>query len=176
LISSASQADSVNQSIRELMSPEQFRAAGLEKLNDAELEALDAWLQGRRNDARVAPASVTVSAEATTRLEEAPAGSEGMPAGAGYGDSMEGFGLPEPTPAEKYAAKEMRAVVLPPFRGWNGKTVFKLDNGQVWQQRVSGRYTYGGDDRNVAITVNNFGFYELELLSVGRVVGVKRIK
>jgi hypothetical protein len=35
-------------SIQQLMSPEEFRAAGLNKLSSEELQKLDAWLQGYR--------------------------------------------------------------------------------------------------------------------------------
>ena len=34
--------------IQEMMSPEEFRAAGLNKLTPDELQKLDAWLQGYR--------------------------------------------------------------------------------------------------------------------------------
>src|SRR3989441_8113092 len=35
-------------SIKEMMSPEEFKAAGLDKLSSEELEKLNAWLQGYR--------------------------------------------------------------------------------------------------------------------------------
>src|SRR5437879_11785596 len=35
-------------SIKEMMSPEEFKAAGLNKLSSEELQKLDAWLQGYR--------------------------------------------------------------------------------------------------------------------------------
>jgi hypothetical protein len=35
-------------SIQEMMSPEEFKAAGLNKLSSEELEKLNAWLQGYR--------------------------------------------------------------------------------------------------------------------------------
>src|ERR1044071_8128440 len=35
-------------SIKEMMSPEEFKAAGLNKLSPDELQKLDAWLQGYR--------------------------------------------------------------------------------------------------------------------------------
>src|SRR5213592_4157199 len=35
-------------SIKEMMSPEEFRASGLNKLSSEELEKLNAWLQGYR--------------------------------------------------------------------------------------------------------------------------------
>src|SRR6266699_2299409 len=38
-------------SIQEMMSPEEFRAAGLNKLSPEELQKLDAWLQGYRQTA-----------------------------------------------------------------------------------------------------------------------------
>ena len=83
--------------------------------------------------------------------------------------------MPDPVDPEK-AAYQLHAIIEEPFRGWSGKTKFKLDNGQIWQQRVSGRYTYSGDDTRVVISVNGFGFYEMELLAAGRSVGVKRIQ
>lgn len=62
------------------------------------------------------------------------------------------------------------------FKGWNGNTVFKLDNGQVWQQRLRGRYAYRADNPKVVISRNKLGFYRLEVVTTGKKVGVKRIK
>src|SRR5437867_13287267 len=41
----------ISGSIQEMMSPEEFRAAGLNKLSPEELQKLDAWLQGYRQAA-----------------------------------------------------------------------------------------------------------------------------
>src|SRR5439155_25639246 len=49
-------------SIQEMMSPEEFRAAGLNKLSAQELQKLDAWLQGYR---QVAEKKATTRAERT---------------------------------------------------------------------------------------------------------------
>ena len=38
----------ISGSIKEMMSPEEFKAAGLNKLSSDELQKLDAWLQGYR--------------------------------------------------------------------------------------------------------------------------------
>ena len=86
------------------------------------------------------------------------------------------FGLPAPPLEPEEDRAELHASVLPPFRGWNGKTVFKLDNGQVWKQRSSGRHTYTGTDTRVVISQNRMGFFEMRLLSVDRSVGVKRVR
>jgi len=67
----------------------------------------------------------------------------------------------------------IEARILPPFTGWSGQTVFQLDNGQRWRQRIKGRYLFSGDDTRVAITRNFLGYYMLTLLSTGRSIGVE---
>lgn len=61
------------------------------------------------------------------------------------------------------------------FSGWRGKTMFVLENGQVWQQRVGGRYRYTADSPAVTISRERFGYY-LVVNATGRKVGVKRIR
>lgn len=71
---------------------------------------------------------------------------------------------------------EIVARIVPPFEGWDGKTVFRLDNGQVWRQRQSGRYRHeAGRDTEVRIRKNFFGFYVLTVTSSGRSVGVELV-
>ena len=70
----------------------------------------------------------------------------------------------------------MEARIMPPFTGWTGQTLFRLDNGQVWQQRIKGRYMFSGDDTRVVITRNALGFYNLKLESTGRSVGVEPVR
>lgn len=71
---------------------------------------------------------------------------------------------------------EVTANIKPPFEGWDGKTYFYLDNGQVWQQRTTGKLRYSGDDTAVVISKNLLGFYVMEHVATGREVGVKRVK
>jgi len=73
-------------------------------------------------------------------------------------------------------ATEMVAKVVPSFTGWSGKTVFRLDNGQTWQQRQTGKLHYDGDDSTVIIYRNLVGRYMMKHNDTGRAVGVKRIK
>jgi len=47
-MSATSAQEKIGASIQQLMSPEEFRAAGLNKLSPEELQKLDAWLQGYR--------------------------------------------------------------------------------------------------------------------------------
>ena len=76
--------------------------------------------------------------------------------------------------AEK--AIEISGNIKQPFSGWTGKTVFYLDNGQVWRQRVSGRYQYKGSNTAVLIDKNLIGFYRMTLVDSGRSIGVSRVK
>src|SRR5690606_18578174 len=62
------------------------------------------------------------------------------------------------------------------FKGWSGDTTFVLDNGEVWRQRLPGRYAVTLENPEVEISKNLLGFYELKVVATGRRVGVKRVK
>lgn len=77
--------------------------------------------------------------------------------------------------AEKTYAVESR--ISGEFTGWSGKTIITLDNGQVWQQRLKGRYQYRGPaNPAVRIEKNWAGYYRLTLIDTGRSVGVSRLR
>lgn len=221
------EADLSSGSLQDLMTPEQYRAAGLHKLNDEERRALYRWL--RANQGRLPPAVTTALPAAVTEASVAPVSpqpaADPAPAApltpAGTADSAtdasvvsaaapaagaapavppasapvsegqpvatisrpadsaaieKNFGLPEPREEDPEERFKLHATVKEPFKGWSGKTVFYLDNGQVWRQRVSGRYTYMGEDNRVVISKNRLGFYEMRLVDADRSVGVKRVK
>lgn len=141
----AQDADSEAPNVESLMTPEDFRASGLDKLSDAEREHLSEWLERYRQGAFVGP-----------DVQRPPS---------------------EWTEEEKQAEKnfQIAAKVVPSFRGWYGKTTFRLDNGQIWQQRMRGRLRYTGTSSEILITKNALGGYVLEHLETGRSVLVKRI-
>ena len=62
------------------------------------------------------------------------------------------------------------------FSGWSGKTVFRLDNGQIWRQRLPGRFRYRGDARDIVIEANALGLYRMTHVESGRSVGVTLIR
>jgi len=76
------------------------------------------------------------------------------------------------------AAEDTRIAsrVQRPFEGWDGNTLFRLENGQVWKQRQPGRYRYTGDDLEVTIRRNFFGFHVLTVNATGRSVGVEFVR
>lgn len=82
------------------------------------------------------------------------------------------------TPSQRAEEKkiEIAAKVVPKFVGWSGKTIFQLDNGQIWEQRIAGKLHYSGEDSTVVISANMLGKYVLTHEATGRSVGVKLIK
>ena len=131
------------------MTPGEYARAGLDKLSPQERRALDEWIAqytGREIEQTVADKVAEVR-----RLEVAP--------------------QPREITADRIVAN-----LAPPFDGWSGKTTFTLDNGQVWKQRLEGRYRYSGADTRVTITKNFFGFYVMTLEATGRSIGVERVR
>ena len=96
---------------------------------------------------------------------------------------------PAPDPgAEQLPAKksrdegekiEVEARMTEPFRGLQGGTVFHLDNGQVWQQRISEVYYIGKSIPNPKVMIRHTRFgYRLLIPDVEPdfAVAVKRIE
>lgn len=126
--------------IQKLMSEDEFRAAGLHRLNDEERAALNRWL-----------VSYTV--------QDAP---ELLRSNREVQEADESI--------------RIEARIKPPFSGWSGDTLFYLDNGQVWKQRLRGRYFHNGDDTAVVIEKNLLGFYKMTLQDSGKSIGVTRVR
>lgn len=72
--------------------------------------------------------------------------------------------------------KPLTGKIAGKFRGWDGKTKFKLENGQVWQQRYNNKWTTNLDSPEISITRNTLGFFDMKVLEKDRIIGVKRIK
>jgi hypothetical protein len=63
------------------------------------------------------------------------------------------------------------------FSGWSGETVFRLENGQVWRQRLQGKYRYNGPPNpEVRIYRNFLGFYMMTLVESDKSIGVKLVR
>ncbi len=62
------------------------------------------------------------------------------------------------------------------FEGWTGETIFKLANGQIWQQ-TEFAYTYHYAYRpKVLIYRSKTGGWKLQVEGVNRAIGVQRLK
>lgn len=74
--------------------------------------------------------------------------------------------------------KPFSAHLVGTFRGWDGETVFELDNGQVWQQAESGRGLGGVELESPAVKIRP-GFangWTLQVEGYNSRVKVKRIR
>lgn len=145
-------------SLEERMTAKDFRAAGLEKLSDAELAALNAWIERNIRLADpvggAAPASGQVPAAAAT----APSAEE----------SRVGF--------ENARREEFSSSIAGTFKGWFGKTKFELENGQVWQQVEEDRYPMNVENPTVWIEPGTFNSWRLRVEGYNRTTPVKRIR
>ncbi len=138
--------------VEKLMTAEQLRNAGLNKLTPAELKSLNEWL---RNYSTGTVESAVESAKVETRAEV----------------------VKEVRTQEKEAKQAERIVsqIQGEFRGWDGKTIFPLKNGQVWQQRSSGQLFHKAVEPQVEITKNIMGYHVMHILGTSYSVGVKRV-
>jgi hypothetical protein len=61
------------------------------------------------------------------------------------------------------------------FEGWEGETIFKLDNGQIWQQ-ASYAYTYHYAYHPKVLIYRSGGGYKMKVDGVDDALPVKRLK
>lgn len=103
------------------MTPEQFKAAGLDKLSAKELSKLNAWLQGKMQE-ESAQAAEQARKETVQQLEKAKeeGRQEVIVKNRGFFD----FGSSEP----------ITAHLAGDFDGFAKGNRYTLDNGQVWEQ------------------------------------------
>lgn len=138
------------------MGEQEFRASGLHKLSPAELDRLASWL------------GIYVEKEKQAAVEAA------IPSG------DESFGLEQV--AEKLTrifrnTPETVESYLPgDFSGWSGRTIFRLANGQVWQQTAPGDFYYRTENPKVIINRGSLGSYLLRIEGKNSSVRVRRIE
>jgi len=138
--------------VKTLMTPDDYSKSGLDKLSDAERAHLSEWVERYREGAVIGPEVHKKPSQMTT--EEKVVHKEKK---------------------AKERATQIVAKVVPAFKGWNGKTLFRLDNGQTWQQRTTGKLRYSGADSTVTISQNALGKYVMKHQGTGRAIGVVRV-
>lgn len=143
--------------LQQQMSPAEFKAAGLDKLNAAELATLNHWLQGKVEAA-------TTEAVAAVREEAREEGrQEVIVKNRGFFD----FGSNEP----------ISGVLQGEFRGFGKGRIYVLDNGQQWEQTdttsVSG---VRKQSPKVSISPGVMGVWYLKVEGVNTQPKVRRTK
>ena len=161
------------------MSAEERRATGIDSLSTYELDALNQWLIERFDQVQE-----TVSAEVREEVREEVLEEVREANVAEREAEIERRVAIEvevakqeiaDAPPEPAVSEPFEAIIQGRFSGWSGKTVFPLDNGQVWRQRHVGRYRHTDDDQSVRIYKNLLGMWQMKVLSTGRSVPVRRI-
>ena len=144
----ASAVDNQDFDVLKSMSVADFRATGLDHLSDAQIKALDAWFAGYERS-------------------HAPCAGTAAPAVAAMATK----------PAAPTEGNDIVAHLDGTFTGWGGTTVFKLDNGQVWQQ-VDDSVLSTGAIKNPRITISKglISAYYLSVEGVQDSIAVRRIK
>lgn len=129
--------------VRELMTPEELDATGLERLSPSELEALSRWL-------------LLYTARQASELRQ-------------HSESVQ-------KEIRKVEEEGLRTRIVGEFNGWHGDTLFRLENGQVWKQRLPGQWHYRAHAPEVELRKNFMGYWMLRVLATDRAVGVTRVE
>ena len=165
------QAECAASGVEQLMTAEEYREAGLDKLGPEELAALNRWLAGHRSRVEcsgipIDPPEPALKAHLPKANEHAepiaaPAGTSGIEAKPRHDGRLQVL---------------VRTRIDGSFGGWKGKTRFKLENGEIWRQRTKGHYVYRAEYPEVEIYENRLGFAMLKVVATGRSVGVTRVQ
>ncbi|NRB71170.1 MAG: hypothetical protein HRU51_04570 [Xanthomonadales bacterium] len=134
--------------IEERMTGKEFTAAGLDKLSDEELSALNEWLRARS----------VATLENESRSYTDTRGFENQ--------TMAGLN-----------SSDVMARVKGNFSGWTGDTVFELDNGMIWEQvEDSTFYMSPTNDAVVVIEKGVFNSWRLRVDGYNKTVRVRRVE
>ncbi len=167
---------------------DQFRAAGLHKLTDEELAALEAMFERLKTgeiavikqeaEQKVAAAEA-VKQEAQQKVAAAEAkvqetAAEQKKSGPGW---LRALVTLQNTTEKAGKADPVQSRIAGRFRGWDGKTLFRLENGQIWQQNDNTSYV-GVDYDSPAVRVypGMLGAFWMEIEGVRPRVKVKPVK
>lgn len=114
-------AISAQENFTERLSPEERKSAGLDRLTPGQLAALDALVK-RDRESGAKSLRATVRAELREEVKQeakAEAKAEAR----------------KETEERRTAETRVLSRIMGKFSGWDGRTVFKLENGQVWRQQ-----------------------------------------
>jgi hypothetical protein len=131
------------------------------------LACYDDWFAGIAEDLGEETHAPRAASDSAVEGTDATADSSGI----------ETFGAERLPPSD---VDHIEARLLGEFNGWDGNTVFRLDNGQVWQQTRNYIADYTPREPipqpHVTIERGMLGTYNLQVEGVKRIVQVKRIK
>jgi len=148
LASAGAHAQDSFSSLEEQMTGREFTAAGLDKLTGEELATLNDWLRTH------SVGTLTVARQPQQDLR--------------------GF---ENNVLESVDDSDIVSRLVGTFDGWDGNTVFTLENGQIWKQADSSSMKVPGTENpQVRIEQGVFNAWKLSVEGYGKRVRVERIQ
>jgi transketolase len=125
--------------LQDLMTAEEFKAAGLDKLAEEELKNLNAWLQGYRHTT-ASKAAEEATAEVTKKVAK----------------------------ESRAKMDKIVSRVDGEFKGLTGNTVIKLEDGTIWKQANSGdRFHAQVTDHPPAAVMHGVFGYKMRVVGTG---------
>jgi hypothetical protein len=133
-------------SLEETMRPEEFKAAGLDRLSEDELQHLDAYLQGYRQSAQK-KATEQAQAQASEEIKKAT--------------------VKATEEANKNARTKLDSLVSRVdgnIEGVKGHTMIRLEDGTVWKQvNADDRYRASVTDHPAAVVLHTTFGYKMRI-------------
>lgn len=147
--------------LEDILTADQFRGAGLNTLSPDQMVTLNGWLT---TYLRSQTASSVIPPTPLVAPTPAPSVATGP---ASFGAVM--------LKTSKYEPESIHTTIVGKFTGWSGSTIFKLANGQVWQQSSPDDYETEMQNPEVVLKKLSLG-YLLTLPGHGQTVFVVRIQ
>ena len=160
------------------MSASEQAASGVDQLSPEQLKALNSWLFNRFGGGRSANTQPPTPATATAPLTGDADLEASIDAEVARRVAQEVAAVKQEMQQADTSVEQnepFEATIQGSFKGWGSKTVFPLDNGQVWRQRNSSQYRHTSGDNRVRFERNFLGLWQMTVLSSGRTVGVRRV-
>ena len=149
--------------LEEQMTGKEFTASGLDKLTPEELASLNAWIRSRSLATIDAPASAAAATTAATTSSAAES----------TGGDRRGFRSEK----EDEDRSSITSRIVGKFSGWDGQTVFKLENGMIWEQTDKDKFYIREVENPVAIIEPGiFGTWRLQIEGYNSKCRVERIQ
>ena len=126
----------------QLMTAQQYKDAGLDKLSPKEIAALDSWIT-----------NFVARSQLSSKLAN----------------------VANAVPAKRETASAIESAVDGEFEGWTGETIFKLQNGQIWQQ-AEYDYDYEYEYSPEVTIYKTSGCWKMQVKGVEDAICVKRLK
>ncbi|MAS22006.1 MAG: hypothetical protein CMN49_03620 [SAR116 cluster bacterium] len=163
--------------LKDMMSPEERQKSGVDTLTAEQRQFLSEWLLENyaRNPAKVVSSPATAPDTSPQQAASNEATADTIEAEI---DRRVAARLADNRASEKKPASDssFEARLTGNFTGWSGKTVFRLDDGQVWRQRSAANYRHRGTDMRVKFKKNWMGGWEMTVVSSGKTVLVSKVK